>query len=866
MATEVWWVDQPKNFNAGGYMTYKHNAAEVETVYIHNNRYTSGFQCDTGWRLPFGSDHYECWSYHFYTKFAIPTTSSGVMQSAEIYLMLGNADLLLNVLPIYMDIDVYYKNVEVAGEFPLATLDSDDYDASWVQMPDSIEDFFDMYGDFLIKGPHWRPPVTVTSGVQHAIDQGYDYATFKFTPNYPTPLDWDYDTRPTTYDQLCWVVFYGPVNAFSVLPPAGAGFTEDIISPCPWLVITYSGGETQYYPGEDVTQAGEGSVVNCVAADQKARVAIAGTESGSLWYTWSGGVLWDKMYEAGSPVTDVHMDYLRNFLDYPDEQISYFGTQGGDLYKSEDSLATYVSIKTFPAPIVEIMSSDANSDKIVVGVTDGVWVSVDGGNTFIEVLESPGTVLEGLHNWGDEIQVVFASGYGYRSPDFGASWYQMSGIDGVDTFDVAFNIINEQDSFIGGNGVLYVFESAHGETFHYTQGATVSGMVTRIDVDHESVVAVIGTENGLYKTMDWGDTTYEYWGEPVTDVALGGNEIVVITSHPLGSTGHPYRNIQVQPNGELYLGWTPEGQNFSSGSEVIYRSLDYGETWTAFVLDSEVDGGGKGIQVCAVHAAGYLIATLDSPVYESTDASSGSWVQRWDSLEQSAALTSLKTSLKYAGTWDPIAGSYHGYRSIDGGVTLDQLGSSHSAEYVLRFKYPSDQGRGVYQSGYRGDVMFNTTPWSTDFWTKIGPGTSSGMGTDFGVHHATGKVVLKRNDDMLTYTNWTNTPTTRALPAALQSIVDNDVSISIDPQNSDRVLMVADTADSVNRGLWMSEDFCVTWTRIGNYTYPKTAIERVGVLYDQYTSGVAYMWGPLGFYVSVDNGFTWTPKNQGIDT
>lgn len=356
MATEIWHIDQPKNTTAGGYMSYRHNDEEVDTVYIHNNRYYSGFQCNMGWRLPFGSDHYECWSYDFFTKFQIPTTTSGVMQSAELYVMLGRADMLLNVLPVYMDVDIYYKTAEVAADFPLQTLDADDHDdlSSWTQNPDSIEDFYDMYGDFLINGPHWRPAVTVTSGVQHAIDQGYDYATFRFTPNFPTPLDWDYDTRPTPYDQFVWAVFYGPVNSFSVYPPTGAGFDEAVISPCPWLKITYSGGETQFYPGEDVTEAGQGSVVNCIAADQRARMAIAGTGNGNLWYTWSGGVLWDKMYEAEEAIMDVHMDYIRNFLDYPTEEISYFGTVSGNLYKSEDSLGSFNIIHTFDAGIVEI--------------------------------------------------------------------------------------------------------------------------------------------------------------------------------------------------------------------------------------------------------------------------------------------------------------------------------------------------------------------------------------------------------------------------------------------------------------------------------------------------------------------------------
>jgi len=162
------------------------------------------------------------------------------------------------------------------------------------------------------------------------------------------------------------------------------------------LKLTYSGGTTQYVPGEDVVPnpvSGEGSSadvhINCIAADPKAKMAIAGTESGNLWYCWSGGGVWDKMIDGDEPITAVWMDYIRNFQDYPYDEIAWYGTSSGNLYKSLDSLGNFTFVKAFPTAIREIMSSNEDSDKVVVGVDDGVWVTIDGGDTWIESLEAP---------------------------------------------------------------------------------------------------------------------------------------------------------------------------------------------------------------------------------------------------------------------------------------------------------------------------------------------------------------------------------------------------------------------------------------------------------------------------------------------
>jgi len=405
MATEIWWIDPPKSALLGGYLTFKEHDNVVDTVNSTNNNLFVGFQCVKQWSFPLDliSDHYECWSYHSFMKFRVPTTASGTMTSAELYIMVGGAELILNVLPVYMDIDVWYKNVYAATEYPWHILESHDYPTgTWQKNASSFEDFYEMWGDFLVYGPHWLDPCDVTAAVQQAIDEGWTWVGIMLTPNYRAPLDWDYDERPTAYDQQVMLAFYGAVTPYWVNAPTG--FPNAYCAPTPWLKITYEGGQTQYVPGEDVTTSGDigylpsdddpawsgGTGISSISADSKARMAIAGTYGGGLWVCWSGGGVWNKAYELEEPITAVRLDIIRNFQDFPNDATAWFGTYNGHLYKSEDSLGTWTLItQAFLKPIWEIRVSETDSNKIAVGVDDGIWVSTNGGDSWTEVLEAP---------------------------------------------------------------------------------------------------------------------------------------------------------------------------------------------------------------------------------------------------------------------------------------------------------------------------------------------------------------------------------------------------------------------------------------------------------------------------------------------
>ena len=154
---------------------------------------------------------------------------------------------------------------------------------------------------------------------------------------------------------------------------------------------------------------------------------------------------------------------------------------------------------------------------------DDAFVNFD--NAF-DLAFAPPSTLQGLFCRGDEIQVVFSVGNAYRSPDFGTTWYPISGMVGQDIRDVGFDHLNPQNSFFGGNGSLWVLDHVDSETYYFAAGLAINGIVTHIDCDLDSGVSVIGTDQSLYKTPDFGLSVYEWKALAVTDVGIGGSDTI----------------------------------------------------------------------------------------------------------------------------------------------------------------------------------------------------------------------------------------------------------------------------------------------------------------------------------------------------
>lgn len=391
-----YWLDPPRNIEAGGRIISKASDDSVNEVQDENRLYYVGFNCSKEWGFPLDlvSDHYESYYDKTYFKFQIPVLSGVVYSGATLYIMVAMVENLQVGDTTQISLKGYYRSSYDSDKFPWALLDEDDQlAAGWTDLG-SLGTVAQIFTDYYTEGgSYWLTGLDVTAAVQKAFDEGWTWLGFKLQLTHNAPIGWDYDNRPTSLDQHLKIWLQGATAPYiSNNLPTGHPASSDHVSP--WLKISYSTlpeEEEQEEPGEEYTISGGSNpysgTINCIAADPKAKSAIAGTTAGSLWYCWSGGGYWDKIYEVGSEVTAVYMDVVKNFMDYPTEEIAWFGTINGEIYKSVDALANWSQVGNFSSKVVEIQGSELDSDKVVVGTeSNGIYVTNNGGVDWGQVL------------------------------------------------------------------------------------------------------------------------------------------------------------------------------------------------------------------------------------------------------------------------------------------------------------------------------------------------------------------------------------------------------------------------------------------------------------------------------------------------
>jgi len=596
MSDIVWWQDAPKNSSSGGLLRF---AKSDSGLYLYSGNYyywTVGFKCvkEAGLLRSLVSDDYEAYSYHSFIKFNIePFKPLGSITDAQLHLRIwtdpeGGVSARTNISPdptnAYLDV---WQKKTYDGRFPWNVVTTSDYGwSSWEYCSSSSQSVYSLVGQALSSGG-WIAPIDVTSAVNYALSQDWDWVALRFTfgkMNIPwtAPDDWNYFKRPTPYDQECYFTLCG--SLYIKIHDSPVGFPEDKYPQgCPWLALTVPSGELpeQEEPGELVP-----TPINCVDADTEAQMALAGTEGGGLWVTYSGG--WYKVYEHDNQITSVYMDYLRNFVHYPDDQISWFGTYDGKIFKSAESLHTWNMMTDFSNVVYDIEGSDLDSNKVAVAVGNSIYTTRNGGITWV-LSKTHSKEACNLMVRGDEIQAVFADGDGFRSPNFGSTWYNLTGIPSSSN-DVGFDNFNEKRSFVGASGYLYTYDSGT-SNFSYTQGAAISGATNQIDVSHRSSIALVGTTETVYKTINFGKDVYELKDIPSKSVAIGGLVPVEWVPRPSDKPDNIFAKIADVSTGyyDMATGYAPRAiyivrsinGNYYALTErwKLHCSTDGGRTW-----------------------------------------------------------------------------------------------------------------------------------------------------------------------------------------------------------------------------------------------------------------------------------------------
>jgi photosystem II stability/assembly factor-like uncharacterized protein len=204
--------------------------------------------------------------------------------------------------------------------------------------------------------------------------------------------------------------------------------------------------------------------------------------------------------------------------------------QAGDVFRSEDSGATWETMPAMHGKSIRALAISASDSKtLVAGAVDGVFRSSDGGKSWQKISASNSDIhsIESIAIDPKDPNVVYAGTWhlAWKTDDGGATWHHISKgmIEDSDVFSIIVDSTNPSVVFASACSGIYKSQSA-GESFQKIQGIPFSARRTRVLKQDPSNPAIVyaGTTEGLWKTIDAGKT----WSR-VTDSDVVVNDVMV---------------------------------------------------------------------------------------------------------------------------------------------------------------------------------------------------------------------------------------------------------------------------------------------------------------------------------------------------
>ena len=356
-----------------------------------------------------------------------------------------------------------------------------------------------------------------------------------------------------------------------------------------------------------------------------------------------------------------------------DGDVLYLGSDVyGGVYRSGDGGLTW-EFKSLVAPagqIIDIDVSPHSSDAVVAGSVDGVYITDDGGASWIHAGLKDTTVYAVVFDHGDP-EVIYAGtlkndppfdGHGlFKSIDGGGSWHQ-SGLEGYPVISILSHPGAPDTLYAGtGAGVFKSFDS--GETWSEPLGPW--GAVKGLAVDDSGIIFA-GTRADL--------------ADPGTIYRSGNGGASWDTLFIRNGTIHA---IAMDPSAPETL-YCAVG-DYLEGDEGVLMTTDGGDTWFA-VNNGLTDRMVQAAAVCPGDPSkAWLGADGLGGIYRTIDGGS-SWTQSNAGLRHTviqAICFDGAGNLYAASGW----GTYSSFpcvsRSPDQGAAWEQLSSFPSAEYLV---------------------------------------------------------------------------------------------------------------------------------------------------------------------------------------
>ena len=238
---------------------------------------------------------------------------------------------------------------------------------------------------------------------------------------------------------------------------------------------------------------------------------LLGTSTGSIFSSEDGGHSWSRFAHLGSG-DDYVLDHIaidpRNPKQIFASAWSVENQQAGDLFRSRDGGKNWEALPAMHGKSIRAMvMSASDSNVLVAGALDGVFRSLDGGDSWVRISISNPEIknIESAAVDPKNPDVVYAGTWhlAWKTADGGASWHHINKgmIDDSDVFSIIVDATNSSVVFASACSGIYKSDSA-GELFQKLQGIPFSARRTRVlkqdPVNPATVYA--GTTEGLWRS------------------------------------------------------------------------------------------------------------------------------------------------------------------------------------------------------------------------------------------------------------------------------------------------------------------------------------------------------------------------------
>ena len=278
----------------------------------------------------------------------------------------------------------------------------------------------------------------------------------------------------------------------------------------------------------------DGGDVRSLAYDpQNPDHIFLGTSTGTLFSSTDGGKNWARFAHLGSG-DDYVIDHLAIDPQSPNKMFaaawSVETQQAGDLFRSDDSGATWQTTPAMHGKSIRALAISASDTKtLVAGAVDGVFRSTDDGKNWQKISASNSDIhsIESIAIDPKDPNAIYAGTWhlAWKTDDGGANWHHISKgmIEDSDVFSIIVDSTNPSVVFASACSGIYKSQSA-GESFQKIQGIPFSARRTRVLKQDPTNAAIVyaGTTEGLWKTIDAGKT----WNR-VTDSDVVVNDVMV---------------------------------------------------------------------------------------------------------------------------------------------------------------------------------------------------------------------------------------------------------------------------------------------------------------------------------------------------